>query len=90
MNEKMVIFRRWRPKKKSTARGEKMNVGKSQLGDCRVDESLGAFSSFVIVFHAPDVEDVVAADQNFAQVARQRTVDVLLRVGQLVEQERQG
>ena len=41
------------------------------------------FVASLFIVAAPDVEDVVASNQHFAQVARQRAVDVLFGVGQL-------
>lgn len=41
------------------------------------------FTIFLFFLDAPDVEDVVTPNQNFAEVARTVTVDVLLGIGEL-------
>ena len=48
------------------------------------------FRAIFFIVTTSDVKDVVAPDQHFAQVARQRTVDVLFRVGQLQWENTEG
>ena len=63
-----------------------MNEKNENWKKCLMSDSFsgGHFSAAVfLVLDSPDVQDVVAPNQHFAQVPRQSSVDVLFRIGQL-------